>query len=224
MRKLSIKQLIEFSGKSDKSKKTFALNLQIDKQKQDSDGGGDYWVSCLSAISNSFKYNDNSIILDKIHQLEEKFEETDYKRTKDMYERNISILYKFEDIDFRKWMPAEGFDIIKKHKSDFLLDISGLQVQALPHHVFTFKNDDEEIGAIWFIAKLEGYNKYELAMFTDILYRYMNQTYSKNYKINSDFCIAVDVVNVINLSYTQIMEEKIPLRLDLTIDEIKKLM
>ena len=224
MKKLSIKDLIEFSGKSDKSKKTFALNLKIDKKKSDAEGGGDYWISCLSAISNGFRYNDNGIILDKIHELEEKYEETEYKRTKDMYERNISILYGFEDFDFSRWIPKEEITIIKKHKADFILDINGLQVQALPNHVFTFERDDEEIGAIWFIAKLGGYDKFELAMFTDILHRYLNENYSDNYKISSDYCIAVDVVNVIDVSYTRILKEGIPLRLNSVVEEIKRLM
>ena len=61
MKKLSIKEIIEFSGKSDKSKKTFALNLKIDKQKKDSEGGGDYWISCLSAISSGFKDENLSV-------------------------------------------------------------------------------------------------------------------------------------------------------------------
>lgn len=224
MRKLSIKQIIEFRNKSDNSKKSFALNLKIDKEKNDSDGGGDYWISALSTISNGFKYNDNSYILEKIHELEDKFEHAEYKRTKVMYQRNIEILYKFESFDFSKWIPTNDFAIIKKHKSNFILDINGLQIQAIPHHVFTFKNDEEEIGAIWFIAKLDGYTQIELATFTDILYRYLNINFSKEYKINPDYCIAVDVVKVEDISYSKIIKEAIPLILDSTIKEIKKLM
>jgi len=224
MRKLSIKEIIDFRKKSDNSKKTFALNLKIDKEKNDSDGGGDYWISSLSTISNGFKYNDNSYILDKIYELEDKFENTDYKRTKDMYQRNIAILYKFETFDFSKWIPTTDFSIIKKQKSNFILDINGLQIQAIPHHVFAFRNEVEEIGAIWFIAKLDGYTNIELAMFTDILYRYLKTNFSKDYKINPEYCIAVDVVNVVDISYSKIIKEEIPLILDSTIKEIKKLM
>lgn len=224
MRKLSIKEIIDFRKKSDSSKKTFALNLHIDKEKNNSDGGGDYWVSCLSTISNCFKYNDNRLILEKIYELEDKLEQTEYQRTKDMYKRNIDILYKFETFDFSKWIPTNNFTIIKKHKSNFILDINGLQVQAMPQHVFTFENDEEEIGAIWFIAKLEGYTQAELAMFTDILFRYLNTNFSKNYKINPDYSITVDVVKVEDLNYSKIIKEGIPLLLDSTIREIKKLM
>jgi hypothetical protein len=166
----------------------------------------------------------NSCILDKIHELEKKYEETEDKRTKDMYKRNISILYEFEGFDFSKWIPTKKFSIIQKHKSDFLVDVNGFQVQALPQHVFTFKNDNLEIGAIWFIAKLDGYNKIELAMFADILFRYLNVNFSDDYKINNSYCIAVDVVNFIDVNYKQILMEEIPLKLDSTIEEIKKLM
>ncbi len=224
MKKLSIKEIIDFTGKSDRSKKTFALNLENDKEKKNSDSGGDYWISCLSAISNGFKLNDNSIIVDKIHELEEKYESTDHKKTKVMYERNISILYKFEDFDFSKWIPKVDFRTIKKHKSDFLLNIKGLHVQAIPQHVFTYQNGNKEIGAIWFVAKLDGYDIIKVAMFTDILYRYLNINFSKDYKISIDFCMAVDVVNQIEVSYAQILKDKIPLKLDSTIEEIKKLM
>lgn len=223
MRKLSIGDIIGFRKKSDISKKTFALNLNVDKEKNNSDGGGNYWVSCLSTISNGFRYNDNSFILDKIYELEDKLEQTEYKRTKDMYKRNIEILYKFETFDFNKLIPSDDFIIIKKHKSNFILDINGLQIQATPQHVFTFKNEDEEIGAIWFIAKLGGYTQTELAMFTDILYRYLNVNFSKKYKISSDYCIAVDLVNVMDVSYSKIIKEKISLILDSTINEIKNL-
>ncbi|WP_439182308.1 hypothetical protein [Carboxylicivirga taeanensis] len=224
MNKLSIKSIIDFRKKSDRRKKTFAQNLQIEKEKKETDGGGDYWVICLSAISNAFKHNDNSIIIDKIHEFEAKYENTDLKRTKDMYERNIAILYKYEDYDFSRWIPKVNFQTIKKHRPDFLLNIKGLQVEALPHHVFTFQDENKEIGAIWFIAQLDGYERDELAMFTDILHRYLELNFSKKYIINAEFCIAVDVVNQIEISYAQILKDNIPLKLNSTLEEIRKLM
>ena len=65
MQALSIKKIVEFRGKSDRSKKTFALALKRDKLKPETDGGGDYWISCLSAISNSYKANDIESIIAK---------------------------------------------------------------------------------------------------------------------------------------------------------------
>lgn len=225
MKKISIKNVIEFRGKSDRSKKTFATNLKLDAKKKETEGGGDYWVSCLSSISNSYKHNDSELINDKIYELENKFEAHDDKRIKTMYERNISILYGFENFDFASWKPKEEIAFLKKHKSDFLQNINGLQLQATPQHVFTYKKEGIDlVGAIWFIAKLGGYREEELGIFTDMLFRYLKSTYSNNYDIASKYCIAVDTVNNRAVSYRELQKGKVPLLLEKTLDEIKKLM
>jgi len=225
MKKLSIKKIIEFKGKSDRAKKTFTQNLKFEREVKESDGGGDYWISSLSAISNSYKRNNLQLIRDKVHELEEKFENTEFQRTKTMYGRNIDILIKYEVFDFKIWKPNEQITYIKKHKSDFILTIKGLPIEAVPHHVFSFQDEDiKEIGAIWFIAKLEGYSKIELGMFTDILFRYLKNVFSKDYSLNPRYCIAVDVVNNFAVNYYQIEKGEVPSILDKTIDEIKKIM
>lgn len=225
MKKLSIKKIIEFRGKSERTKKKIATDIKIDKEQVKTDGGGDYWVSCLSAISNSFKASDLQFIIDKKDELEEKHGETEYKKTKTMYKRNIEILYNFEDSDFKKWKPSKKVKFLKKHKEDTVLTIKGLQVQATPHHVFTFKiNDVEEIGAIWFIAKLNGFRKDELGMFSDILFRYLKNNFSKKYNLNTNYCIAVDVFNNFDVKYSQLEKGEVPKILNSTLDEIKKLM
>jgi hypothetical protein len=225
MKKIPIKRIIEFRRKSDKAKKNFATNLSKDREKSNGDGGGDYWISCLSAISNSFKFNDLKLVSNKKDELEGKYEKTENKRTKTMYGRNIDILYNYEDFDLKKWKPIKDVSNVKKNKEDLILNIKGLQIQADPHHVFTFKKKDkEEIGAIWFIAKLGGYRKEELGMFTDILYRYLNTHFSREYGLNPKYCIAVDVFNNFDLSYSQLENGEAPLVLNSTLDEIKKLM
>jgi len=225
MKNLSVKKIIEFRRKSDRAKKTFAQILKLEKEKKESDGGGDYWISSLSAISNSYKRNNLQFIRDKIYELEEKFENTDFQRTKTMYERNIDILYKYEVFDFKIWKPNEHITYIKKHKSDFVLSIQGLPIEAVPHYVFYLQNKDiKEIGAIWFIAKLDGYREAELGMFTDILYRNLKNNFSKDYTLNPRYCIAVDVVNNFAVNYYQIEKGEVPSILDKTIGEIKKVM
>ncbi len=142
-----------------------------------------------------------------------------------MYKRNIGILYNYEDFDLKKWKPSKKIKFLKKHKNDSILTIKALQVQVIPHHVFTFqKNDVEEIGAIWFVAKLNGFKKEELGMFTDILYRYLKNHFSKDYILNSKYCIAVDVFNNFEVSYLQLEKGEVQLTLNSTLDEIKKLM
>jgi hypothetical protein len=225
MKKLSIKRIVEFRSKSDKAKKTFATALKTDKPNLDLEGGGDYWISCLSAISNSYKANDLQIIINKKDELEDKFKETVYARTKTMYRRNINLLSKFENFDSKKTRPSNKVKFLTKHKADSILTIKGLQVEATPHHVFTFKkNDIDQIGAIWFIAKLDGFEKNELGMFADILYRYLRSHFSKDYNLSSKYCIAVDVFNNLQVNYSQLEKGEIPIILDLTLDEIKKLM
>lgn len=225
MKKLSIKKLIEFRRKSDRSKRTFAQNLNLERIRKESNSGGDYWISSLSAISNSFKRNNLIFISDKVNELEEKFENTDFQRTKIMYGRNIEILYKYEVFDFGIWKPDGQLKYIKKHKSDFVFTINGLPIEAIPHHVFSFKNEErKEIGAIWFVAKLNGYRDVEVGVFADTLYRYLDINFSKDYIINQRFCIAVDVVNKIAVNYYQIKSGEVQTILENTIDEIKKLM
>lgn len=225
MKKLSIKNIIEFRSKSDRSKRNFAIDMKLDKEKVNTDGGGDYWVSCLSAISNSYKSNDLQSIIDKREELEAKSEETEYNRTKTMYKRNIDILNNYDDFDFKNWRPSEKLKFLKKHKDDSILTIKGLQVQVTPNHVFTFQKEGiEEIGAIWFIAKLDGFRKDELGMFTDILYKYLNTHFSKDYTLNPKYCIAVDVFNNLDVEYSQIEKGEVPKILNVTLDEIKKLM
>lgn len=225
MQNITIKKLIEFTRKSDKSKKTIAASLKLDKIKTDSESGGDYWISCLSAISNSFKSNDLKPIIIKIRELEEKYEETDYKQTKTMYQRNVEILYKYEDFDLNTWRPNAKLNFIKKNKDNSVLLIKDIPVIASPNHVFTFKKDGiEKIGAIWFIAQLNGFSKHELAMFTEILYNYLKVNFSKNYNINTESCIAVDIFNNTLVNFSQIEKGEVRAILKPTIDQLKNLL
>lgn len=225
MQTLSIKQIVEFRSKSDRSKKNFILALKLDKSKADADGGGNYWISCLSAISNSYKTNDTESIIDKRIELEDKYGDTEYKRTKTMYKRNIDILYNYEDFDLKKWRPSRKIEFVRKHKDDSILTVKGLKVQATPNHVFKFiKNDKEQVGAIWFIAKLGGFKQDELGMFTDILFRYLEAHYTKNHMLNPKYCIAVDVFNKTEVNFSQIESGEVSSLLNATLDEIRKVM
>lgn len=157
--------------------------------------------------------------------MEDKYENTEYKRTKIMYKRNIDILHASEESDLTQWRPTGEIKFLKKHREHSVLNIDGLQIQVTPNHIFTLRNKDtEELGAIWFIAKLNGYKKEELAMFTDILYRYLNHNFSEDYKINSQYCIAVDIVKGISLNHLQFRQKQTTQMLDSTIKEIKALM
>jgi hypothetical protein len=105
-----------------------------------------------------------------------------------------------------------------------LIDIKGLPIEAKPCHIFSFsENEKEEIGGVWFIAQLKGFTKSELGMFTDILYRYLDKHYSNKFYINPDYCFAVDLFNGQDVSYTEIKKGKIPILIDSTLDDLKKI-
>lgn len=228
MRQLNIKELIKFKRSTDRVKQNFALNLKINKEKkepEDSNGGGDYWICATSAIENSFKNNDPQPIIDKKIELEEKYRAATAKKTKEMYERNLTILYSFEDVDSERWRPAPKMKFLSQLKENQNITVQGIQLQVKPKFVFEFEKDGKkEIGAIWFVAQLNGFGKDELGMFADILWRYLNTHFSKNHTINPQYCIAVDVYKGQDVSYLQPTENGVPMILNSTIDEIKRLM
>jgi len=223
MEKVTIKKLIEFRKKNDQTKITFVNNLKKEKKKSDDPSGGDYWISCLSAIRNTFKLNDIDLLDEKIELLTKKIKVSEIKRIKDQFQRNIDIIESFKDFDFEHLKPKVNLTYLKQPKFKSILDIKGLPIEAKPCHVFSFsENNSEEIGGIWFITKLNGYKKSELGMFSDILYRYLNKHYSKDFYVNPSYCVAVDLYNGIEVNYTEIQNGKIPILIDSTIEDIKK--
>lgn len=223
MKKLTVPKLVDFKRKSEISKKTFANNLKVDKEKIKTEGGGDYWISSVAAISNAYGEDDLQIIDDKISEIKGWVANTGHPGTKKMFQANVNVLFKYVDFDFKKWKPSKEMTFLKNSKS--LLPVKGLEIEANPHHVFSFKkNDKEEVGAIWFIAKKDGLKEEELGMFADILNRYLKANFSKDYDLNSKYCIAVDVVKRDTVNYSQIEKGDVREILIPTIDELKKLL
>lgn len=225
MKKLSIKNLVDFRGKSDRSKKNFVENIKFPKIEVPSEGGGDYWITSVSAVNNSYRSNDIEIVNEKIEELREKTRNTNQNIAKNMYQRNVAILQKYKSLDIKKLRPPEKVEFLKKSTANSVLTIKGLQIQTKPNHVFMYNKDgDENIGAIWFIAKLKGYRIEEVGLATELLYRYIKSNYSKKYQLNSKYCLALDVVNGNAVNYFQIENGDIPAILIPTIDDINRLM
>lgn len=223
MKKVTVKNLIEFRGKNERTRITFVNNLKKEKKKSEDASGGDYWISCLSAIRNLFKYDNEDLLDDKISELVEKIKVTEIKRIKDQFKRNIDILNNFKEYEIQHLKPNVDLSFLKQPKAKSLLDIKGLPIEAKPCHIYKFsENKSEEIGGIWFIAKLKGFKKSELGMFTDILYRYLDKHYSKDLYVNPDYCIAVDLFNAQEVNYSDIQNGNIPILIDSTLDELKK--
>jgi hypothetical protein len=224
MEKITIKNLIEFRGKSDRTKITFVNNLKKEKKKLDEDStGGDYWISCLSVIRNTFKSDNVDLLDEKIIFLREKIKASEIKRIKDQFQRNIDIISNFKDYDFKHLKPNVDLTFIKQSKPNTILDIKGFPIESNPCHIFTFsKNNSDEIGGIWFIAQLKGFKKSELGMFADVLYRYLDKHYSKDFFVNPDYCIAVDLYNGQEVNYSEIQNSQIPILIESTLDDLKK--
>ncbi|MER3374827.1 MAG: hypothetical protein RIM83_09365 [Allomuricauda sp.] len=223
MKKVTVKNLIEFRGKNERTRITFVNNLKKEKKKSEDDSGGDYWISCLSAVRNLFKYDNEDLLDDKISELAEKIKVTEIKRIKDQFQRNIDILNNFKEFEIQHLKPNVDLNFLKQPKINSLLDIKGFPIEAKPCHIYTFsENNSEEIGGIWFIAKLKGFKQSELGMFTDILYRYLDKHYSKDFFVNPDYCIAVDLFNGREVNYSEIQNGNIPILIDSTLDELKK--
>jgi hypothetical protein len=225
MEKVAIKDLIDFRRKSERSKKTFAAQLKYRKKPEKKDStGGDYWISCTSAIANVFKTDDSAQIEDKIELLNEKISSSDDKRIKNQFQRNIDLLIGFREFDFQSVKPAGALKILTKPSDWSILTISGFPIQAYPHHVYSYsQNGHEEIGAVWFVARLEGYARSELGMYADMLFRYLDRHYGKDYFVNPQYCVAVDVFKVQEVRYEDIRIGGIPVLIDKTIDEIKRI-
>ena len=125
------------------------------------------------------------------------------------------------------WDDLQGgkLSFLKKSTGNPLLTIKGLQVEAKPSHIYTFgKNDEEKVGAIWFVAKVNGYQKQEVGMFCDMLYKFLKHNYSKKYQLTPKYCAAVDMSSGHAIDYSEIEGGGVSQVLTPTLDEIIKFM
>jgi hypothetical protein len=222
MRKSSIKNLIEFRRFSKIRKASFVRRLKTKAEDKSNSDGGNYWVRSITALSSAFRYNDNQIVKDRLEAIQEDFEITDRKQTKVMYQRNMDILYNFEDYDFSTLRPSDELTFLSKPKEKSLLDIGGLPIQIIPNHIFSYEvNDKKYIGGIWFVTWLDGYKKSDLGINSEAIFTYLKKHYSKDYKIMPKDCIVVDASSMNVVTYQQIVDGEIPSLLGLTIAIIR---
>jgi len=219
MEKISVKKLIEFRGKTGNWKKKYVEKLIAPKEKKAIDKkGGDYWISSTSAISKSFKENDNQIIKDRIAELDKKLRDSEYNN-KGMCRDNITALRNYLDFDFNNWKPSSDISFLKHPNS--ILSIRDIPIEVKPNCIFSTENN--EIGAIWLIGQKAGFSDADRGMYAEALYRSLNELYSKNNTIASEYCLAVDIVSNKTISYSQLKQNEIPAILRPTINELIKL-
>lgn len=225
MKKLSVKDLVDFRAKSDRAKRTLVERIKSNKIEPPAEGGGNYWVTSFSAICNSYRSDDLTIIDQKIDQLRDKLASNRHANAKNMYERNIMNLKKYKGIDVKKLRPSGKLSFLKKSSGNQLLTIKGLQIEAKASHVFTFgKKDEENVGAIWFVAKISGFRIEEVGMFCEMLYRFLKHNYSKKYQVSSKYCMAVDMLSGQVVNYKDIEDGRFSPIFSSTLDDINKLM
>lgn len=227
MERITIKELIDFRRKADKSKrKAFAQKLKTrtakEKKEEENTGGGDYWITSTSCIYSVFKYGNAALYDSKIDELHERFEEADIKRTKSMHQRNIDILVAFKDFDFTDLKPDTNLKFEKVPKFSKVFTIDSFPLYVNPSLLFSYEiNDKKEMGALWLIPRLNGFTKPELGMFCEILYRFMVKNYGGDFHILENYCIAIDTYSAQKVVYSELVNNEIPYLIDRTLEEIQ---
>ncbi|MGU9937940.1 hypothetical protein ACNFNZ_05090 [Empedobacter brevis] len=228
MEKIRIKELIDFRNRSEKSRKTFAHKLKNRKPKEksenDTEGGGDYWVTSTSCIYNVGKSGNKDLYGEKIDELHSKYENSEDKRIKTMYQRNIEILTSFIDFDLEDLKPKVECKFESIPKQLKVIQVDNFPIFVNPNLIFSFENKGKnEIGAIWLVPKLNGFNKTELGMFCEMLYRFLVKNYGSEYQISEEYCLVIDTFNAQKIDYFDLLKGNVPFLIDKTLKELKEL-
>lgn len=224
MNKITIKKAIEFTKRTKRGKASMIQKLKFPSAVK-ADGGGDYWIRSLSAITKSCRDNDPTFIINKIEEIKAAKKTTGRKQTLDMYNRNLDILSKFEFFDFEVLKPEEDITYLGGLKMNSIISTQGIPLQIVPSLVFTYLEDETPtVGAILFVAKLEEFKSTELAMICEALYRNIKANYGNSYAISRDFCTVVDVIYETIMQHSGLNNRLVSRELNLILREIRDLL
>lgn len=213
MKNIRVKDLVKFRSLSERRQSTFINNLQKEKiAKEEDDGsGGDYWVRSISALNNAFRENDNIFIKEKINDILNDYTPKLDNRTKVKYDRNLQILYNYEDFDFRSVTPSENIKIIPKARKSGIIEIATLNLKVETHHIYTFIVDGKEyLGTLLFAAQKDGYNFSELGIFAEAIFNFLEANYSPKYIVHPSYVKVVGVMTQGIVDYQMILNKTIP--------------
>ncbi|MEZ7496605.1 hypothetical protein QO206_14010 [Leeuwenhoekiella aequorea] len=226
MEKVSVSKLVELRRiTKEGSKQTFIRNL-LKGKVQDPDKidiGGDYWITSSSAVAATFWNNEKKYLEDKIQDLSNKIELSEFQRTKNQFQENIDLLVIMQDFDFRSILPNTELQKLSVIKN--IITISNVPIQVRPQRIFSYSdNGAKQVGGVWFVAKKDGYSDGELGMFCTAIYQYLKIRYGDEYVVDPNFCIAVDISRAKDLSYTEILKNGTSEILLNAINELNKLL
>lgn len=222
MKDIRIRDIVELRRKSEKGRNGFIAKLNKERKKGE---GGDYWISCVSSVIHFFEEKNKQYLLDKRVELLMKYDKSSTSITKEMYRKNIDILQKSESLDTSRWYPSNKIHILKGKTIEKKLDINGVSLKIEPSCIFSFyENEENKIGAIWFLAKKDGFQKEELCMFVEAIFRLLKFYYSERYTVCPEYCIAVDLFKSKDLNYSELQKGEVKPVLDLAVNHLKELL
>lgn len=219
---LPVMDLVKFRRLSERRRSTFAKNLKLPRRPKSPDsGGGNYWTRCVSGITNAFRANNSQFIQEKIEDVSSVYDSTKLKRVKTMYKRNLEILHNYLNFDFSAWRPLKE---VTFHPCPRLtLVIEDIPVQVCPNLIFSYEeNEEQQIGAVWFICWQEGFLQGDYGIFSEALFRYLTFVTSGKFNINPNDCSIIDVSTMNCFRYRQVLEGSVTPLLDNTVSTLKR--
>lgn len=224
MKSLTIGNVVDFKNRSKNSQITLLKKLNNPKDPEEKQESGHYWISALSAIKNALKMDDALLIQEKINVLEDKLESEEKHINKIRWQKNIDMLNRFENYDFSKFQPKVSFSVLKGLDQKLPLLIQGLSVKLSPDYVVSFEEGGiKKIGAAMFVGRTKKFNRDDLAIFNDALYRYLCKNKPDSYEVSKELCGVIDVITMKSIRYSDIANTNGTLLLEDTLKEIKKL-
>lgn len=223
MIKISVSNVVKYLRKSAKGRITFLAKLKnpAEKKEDDEDEGGHYWIQALSAVSRVFRTEQLKDLDLKIDDIYEKKASSDKDLTKDRYQRNVDLLHRAKEFDYKEIKPYFEVEYLKN--SRLILNISEVPIEVSPNHVFLFnEGNDKKVGAIWFVIIKDGYKDFELALFNHCLYQYLFNLYKDKYMISEEFCIVLDITNGKKISYSKVLSGNYLAKIREELDLLKK--
>ncbi|WP_374443028.1 hypothetical protein [Epilithonimonas sp.] len=213
MKDIRIKDLVTFRRLTERRQSTFITNLQKEKiaKEKEEGSGGDYWVRSISALNKAFKENDTSFISEKIDDIINDYTPKLDKGTKLKYDRNLQILYNYEDFDFSSLTPTEEIELLTKVRKSGVIEIAALSLKVETHHIYTFNVDNKQyLGALLFAAQKDGYQPSELGIFAEAIFNFLEANYNSKYIIHPSYVKVVGVMTQSIVDYQMILNKTIP--------------